>query len=116
MKQGLLQFLREEEQVEYKPFKARIVGLEPFRLCEDNKEFLQVENFLTEGEVQKYQKSPANHAEAAIEDWRLEAANNPNTHERIIRLVADKYKLKKPTGKGKPKSQLTDLLDSESIK
>ena len=115
MKQALLKFLSEEAPVDYKPFKARLMGLEPFRLTEDSKAYLEVPCFLNEEDQLKYKKSPGNNAEASIEDWRLERTTNANTQDVGLRLVPGKYTLKKPSGKSKTKANLPDILESEDV-
>jgi hypothetical protein len=115
MRLALEKFLREESSIEYKPFKARILSVDPTRLTEDNKESLEVPNFLTPQESEKFKNTPATHSEASIEQWRLEPLSNPNTQGPIATLVPIKYSLGKPSGKAKPKATLPSLLESKTI-
>ena len=115
MKQALEQFLQQETSVQYKSFKARIISLNPTRLTEDNKESLEVPDFLSAEEAEKYRAKPSNNSEVAVEEWRFETTAHPAPQGYIVKFVPIKYTLGKPSSKAKPKASLPSMLDSKVL-
>lgn len=115
MKQSLLKFLQGESNIQYKTFKARVVQVEPLRITEDCKDFLEIDNFLSEEDVQKYRKSPANYGEVTVGEWHFEASSDANPQASPVTLVVQKYKLGKPSSKAKGKPS-TSLLENSDVK
>jgi hypothetical protein len=115
MKQALLQFLQGESQVKYKPFKARVMQVEPLRISEDSKDYLELDSFLTSEETQKFKKSPANYSEVSIEEWHFEGTSDANPQGTPVRLVVQKYKLGKPSGKSKGKATQS-LFENDEVR
>lgn len=115
MKQALLQFLQGEVEPKYKSFKARVVQTEPLRISEDGKDYVEIDNFLTAEDVQKYKKSPANYSEVTVEEWHFEAMHHANPQSVPVTLTVQKYKLGKPSGKSKGKPT-TSLFESEDVR